>query len=180
MNSSSSNLSFNRKTIFIISLFAAVLIFCAGFAAGRFLPFGAVGAAVSPKSETEALESRIGPMLLKDVSFRTSGEALSVTADFFQLTGEEDTDLLSYGLVCGAIQDMLLSLDQYSEIQSVSVICRDDGKTRATVTGERIPARDQGAINTETGKILPFGTFHITYPDGSDGGTMMFHHNSQQ
>ena len=145
-------------------------------------------------SLSDRLARRIGTVNAQVVSCAKSGSALTVTLEFPNASPEKETkptqneikngqyspqrDLMmtSYLFVLEAVREELTAGPFSAGIDSVTLVCRHEGKTMDTITGDRVPKNVMPAVD-KTGKTIqpaPFSSFNGEKPDGSTEGIDLF------
>lgn len=153
-------------------------------------------------SLSDRLARRIGTTAVTVDSCVKSGPALTVTLDFpnvapekemkptpneiknGQASSQNDWNLTNYGIALEAVHEELASGPFVSGIDHVMVVCRHEGKTMKTWTGDRVPKNVSGWVDNSGKKIppVPFSSFSEKNADGTDGASfdMLFQTDSSQ
>lgn len=149
-----------KKQIGLIIL-TAVLAFAVGLACGSFRK-------VENTAELSAkLTKEIGSLNISDLSIAQSGSHLDVTIDYERLIGDKKGDCLLYVNTCLAVRQGVLSDKNYKEVSDVTIHCfNQKGEQAETMSSGRNSTGDAVARDQKTGKIVRFGTFQLTKPDG--------------
>lgn len=143
-------------------------------------------------SLSDRLARRIGTANAQVVSCARSGSAMTLTLDLGNAPQEQESasaasfpafqqgmDLANYRTVIGAVQEELTSNPLERGVERVTVVCRYQGKTAVTLTGDRAP-KNVGARDG-SGKTVspePFSSFEACYADGSTAGISLMESDS--
>lgn len=155
-------------------------------------------------SLSDRLARRIGTANAQVVSCVKSGSALTVTVDFKNIQPEKEQkpsskasakelresltssqhvwNTANYGMVLEGVREELISGPFTSGIDSVTIVCRHQGETMTTLTGDRVP-QNAGVSVDKSGKRMepaPFSSFEAHNPDGSAEGIFAIGSDSSQ
>lgn len=149
---------------------------------------------MSGVSLSDRLARRIGTANAQVVSCARSGSELTVTVALQNALHEKETDsaasfdtfqqgldLANYGTIVGAVQEELTSNPLERGVDSVTIICRYQGKTSVTLTGDREPKNI--STRDSSGKEVspaPFSNFEARYADGSTESIFSAESNSSE
>ena len=147
-------------------------------------------------SRSDRLARRIGTTAVKVDSCVKAGSELTVTLDFPNVSPEKETKptqneikngqfspqndwiMTNYGIALEAVHEELTDGPFSAGIDRVTVVCRHDGKTMDTITGDRVPKDVMPSVD-KNGKTIqppPFSDFSEKNSDGteSEGFGMFF------
>ena len=139
-------------------------------------------------SLSDRLARRMGTTNAQVVSCVKSGSALTVTLDFPNVSSEKETKptpkeikngqfspqndltMTSYLFAFEAVREELMSGPFSAGIDRVTIVCRHEGETMNTLTGDRVP-QNVGVSVDKTGKRIqppPFSDFSEKNSDGTE------------
>lgn len=148
-------------------------------------------------SLSDRLARRMGTTNAQVLSCVKSGSALTVTLELPNASPEKgrtpgnsikeqsppqvDWIMANYGIALEALHEELTSGPFSAGIDSVMIVCRHEGKTMATITGDRVPKNASASVD-KSGKLPQFFSFDINNADGSDGEALdlFFQNDSSQ